>query len=64
MVDLAHPKFANGTVLEAEAFQAANDNCLLTDYENAPVPVGDYTMAARQILLVSEEGIIGDIKSA
>ena len=64
VVELAQTKLDNGTVLEAEAFESGNEIFILTDDEKVAVPVGEYTMEDGQILVVSEEGIIGEIKSA
>lgn len=64
VVELAQAKLDNGTVLEAEAFESGNEIFILTDDEKVAVPVGEYQMEDGQILVVSEEGIIGEIKSA
>ena len=64
VVELAQAKLENGTVLEAEAFESGNEIFILTDDEKVAVPVGEYTMEDGQILVVEEEGIIGEIKSA
>ena len=64
VVELAQAKLENGTVLEAEAFESGKEIFILTDDEKVAVPVGEYTMEDGQILVVSEEGIIGEIKSA
>ena len=64
VVELAQAKLDNGTVLEAEAFESGNEIFILTDDEKVAVPVGEYTMEDGQILVVSEDGIIGEIKSA
>jgi hypothetical protein len=63
-VQLAQAKLENGTVLEAEAFEAGNEIFIVTEDEKVAVPVGEYQMEDGQILVVSEEGIIGEIKSA
>ena len=63
-VKLAQAKLDNGTVLEAEAFEAGNEIFIVTEDERVAVPVGEYQMEDGQILVVSEEGIIGEIKSA
>ncbi len=63
VVELAQAKLENGTVLEAEAFEAGNEIFILTDDEKVAVPVGEYTMEDGKILVVSEEGLIGEIKS-
>lgn len=64
VVELAQAKLENGTVLEAEAFESGKEVFILTDDEKVAVPVGEYQMEDGQILVVSEEGIIGEIKSA
>ena len=63
-LELAQLKLENGTVLEAEAFEAGNEIFIVTEDERVAVPVGEYQMEDGQILVVSEEGIIGEIKSA
>jgi len=63
-VNLAQAKLENGTVLEAEAFEAGNEIFIVTEDEKVPVPVGEYTMEDGKILVVSEEGMIAEIKEA
>lgn len=63
-VELAQAKLDNGTVLEAEAFEAGNEIFIVSEDERVAVPVGEYQMEDGQILIVEEEGIIGEIKSA
>ena len=63
-VELAQAKLDNGTVLEAEAFEAGNEIFIVTEDERVAVPVGEYQMEDGQMLVISEEGIIGEIKSA
>jgi hypothetical protein len=63
-VELAQAKLENGTILEAEAFESGNEIFIVTEDEKVAVPVGEYQMEDGQILVVSEEGIIGDIKAA
>lgn len=63
-VELAQAKLENGTVLEAEAFESGKEIFILTDDEKVAVPVGEYQMEDGQILVVEEEGIIGEIKKA
>ncbi len=62
-VKLAQAKLDNGTVLEAEAFESGNEVFIVSDDERVAVPVGEYLMEDGQILVVSEEGLIGEIKS-
>ncbi len=63
-VELAQAKLENGTVLEAEAFESGKEIFILTDDEKVAVPVGEYQMEDGQILVVQEEGLIGEIKKA
>jgi len=63
-VNLAQAKLENGTVLEAEAFEAGNEIFIVTEDEKVPVPVGEYQMEDGMILVVSEEGMIAEIKEA
>ena len=63
-VNLAQAKLENGTVLEAEAFEAGNEIFIVTEDEKVPVPVGEYQMEDGKILVVSEEGMIAEIKEA
>jgi len=62
-VNFAQMKLENGTVLEAEAFEAGNEIFILTEDEKVAVPVGEYTMEDGQVLLVAEEGVISEIKA-
>ena len=62
-VKLAQAKLENGTVLEAEAFEAGNEIFIVSDDEKVAVPKGEYLMEDGRMLVVSEEGIIGEIKA-
>ena len=61
-VELATAKLENGTVLEAEAFEAGNEIFIVTEDERVALPVGDYTLEDGKMLVVAEEGIISEIK--
>jgi hypothetical protein len=61
-LELATAKLENGTVLEAEAFEAGNEIFIITEDEKVALPVGDYTMEDGKMLVVAEEGIIAEIK--
>jgi hypothetical protein len=54
----------NGTILEAEAFEAGNEVFIVTDEERIPMPVGDYTLADGRALIVEEEGMIASVGEA
>jgi len=61
-VELATAKLDNGTVLEAEAFEAGNEIFIVTEDDKVALPVGDYTMEDGKMLVVAEEGISAEIK--
>jgi hypothetical protein len=61
-VELATAKLDNGTVLEAEAFEAGNEIFIITEDDKVALPVGDYTLEDGKMLVVAEEGIIAEIK--
>ena len=63
-VKLEQQKLENGTVLEAEAFEAGKEIFIITDDEKVAVPVGEYEMEDGRILVVAEEGMIAEIKEA
>jgi hypothetical protein len=63
-VELAQAKLENGTVLEAEAFEAGNEIFIVSEDEKVAVPVGEYEMEDGKILVVTEEGLIAEIKDA
>ena len=63
-VELAQAKLENGTVLEAEAFEAGNEIFIVSEDERVAVPVGEYQMEDGKILVVTEEGLRGEIKDA
>ena len=63
-VKLEQMKLENGTVLEAEAFEAGNEVFIVTEDEKVAVPVGEYELEDGKILVVAEEGLIAEIKEA
>lgn len=62
-VELAQMTLDNGTVLEAEAFEANNEVFIVTEEEKIALPVGEYTLEDGRILVAEEEGIIKEIKA-
>jgi len=62
-VKLEQQTLENGTVLEAEAFEAGNEIFIVTEDEKVAVPVGEYEMEDGRILVVAEEGLIAEIKN-
>lgn len=63
-VSLATMKLDDGvTVIEAEAFEAGNAVMIVTeDEQKIALPVGKYKLEDGMILIVAEEGVIGEIK--
>ena len=63
-VKLEQMTLDNGAILEAEVFEAGAEIFVVADDERVAVPVGEYEVEGGMIIVVSEEGIIGEIKEA
>ena len=63
-VKLEQMKLDNGAILEAEVFEAGAEIFVVADEERVAVPVGEYEVEGGMVIVVSEEGIIGEIKEA
>lgn len=64
-VKLATMKLSDGvTVLEAEMFEAGAEVFVVAEDQKIALPVGEYELEDGKILVVSEEGIIAEIKDA
>jgi len=63
-VKLEQQALENGTVLEADAFEADNEVFIVTEDEKVALPVGEYQLEDGRILVVAEEGIISEVKEA
>ena len=63
-VKLEQMELDNGAVLEAEVFEAGQEIFVIADEEKVAVPVGEYKTQDGQMIVVSEEGVIGEIKKA
>ncbi len=63
-IDLAEMKLDDGvTVIEAEVFEAGQEVFVKAeDGQSIPLPVGEYGMEDGMVLVVSQEGIIGEIR--
>jgi hypothetical protein len=62
-VELEQMKLADGqTVLEADTFEKDSEIFVVTAEGNVPVPVGEYELEDGRILVIAEEGIVGEIK--
>jgi hypothetical protein len=62
-IKLEQLKLDNGTILEAESFEAGQEIFIVTEDEKVAVPVGEYQMEDGRILVVAEEGLIAEIKA-
>lgn len=60
-VSLEQLKLENGTLLEAEKFEAGNEVFILTEDTKVALPVGEYQLESGDSLLVEEEGLIADL---
>jgi len=62
-VKLATMKLSDGvTILEAEMFEAGAEVFVVAEDQKIALPVGEYELEDGKILVVSEEGIIAEIK--
>lgn len=52
------------TVLEADAFEAGNPVAIVAEDQMIPLPVGEYSLEDGRILVVTEEGMIAEVKEA
>ena len=52
------------TVLEANEFVSGQEVYIVSEEEKIPLPIGEYELEDGKILVVSEDGIIGEIKDA
>ena len=63
-VKLEQMKLDNGAIFEAEVFEAGAEVFVVADDERVAVPVGEYETEDSKIIVVSEEGVIAEIKDA
>ena len=61
-IKLESLKLENGTVVEAESFEAGNDIFIVTEDEKVALPVGEYMLEDSRLLVVEEEGKIADVR--
>ena len=61
-VKLEEMKLENGTVVEAESFEKGKEIFIKTDDEKVAMPVGEYLLEDGRLVVVEEEGIIGDVR--
>lgn len=63
-VKLAQMALENGTIIEAEVFEAGASVFIVNEEDRVALPVGEYKLEDGMILIVAEEGIIAEIKEA
>ena len=61
-VKLEQAKLDNGTVIEADSFESGVEVFIVTEDEKVALPIGEYTLEDGKLLVVTEEGIISEIK--
>ena len=62
-VKLEQLKLENGTILEADSFEAGKEVFIITEDEKVALPVGEYELEDGRSLLVEEVGLIAEIKA-
>ena len=63
-VKLEQMRLENGTVIEAEAFEAGEAVFIVTEDERVALPIGEYELEGGMILVVAEEGVIAEMREA
>ena len=63
-VKFEQAKLDNGTILESETFAQGDEVFVVNEDERIPVPKGEYNMEDGKVLVVAEDGIVGEIKEA
>ena len=61
-VKLEEPKLENGTIVSAESFEKDKEIFIVTDDEKVAMPVGEYLLEDGRLVVVSEEGMIADVR--
>ena len=61
-VKLEEMKLENGTIVSAESFEKGKEIFIVTDDEKVAMPVGEYILEDSRLVVVEEEGIIGDVR--
>ena len=61
-VKLEETKLENGTIVSAESFEKGKEIFIVTDDEKVAMPVGEYLLEDGRLVVVEEEGKIGDVR--
>ncbi len=63
VVRLAQMKLEDGlTIVESESFAAGDEIVIITEDGKVALPIGSYTLEDKRVLVVSEEGVIAEVK--
>ena len=57
-------KLDNGTTVEANAFVAGEEISIVTEDGKVPLPAGEYMLEDGRALIISEDGLIGEVREA
>ena len=63
-VELEKMELENGTVLESDSFESGAEVFIKVDEDLVALPVGEYETKDGKVVVVSEEGVIAEIKDA
>ena len=63
-IKLEQMTLKNGTVIEAEIFEAGQEAFIVTEDSRVAIPIGEYEFEDGKILVIVEEGIIAELKDA
>tara|TARA_R100000935_G_scaffold44760_2_gene67765 strand:- start:805 stop:1428 length:624 start_codon:yes stop_codon:yes gene_type:complete len=61
-VNLAQLILDNGTVIESDSFESDSAVFIVSDTDRISLPVGEYTIEDGRMLVVTEEGVISEIR--
>ena len=57
-------KLDNGTIIEVESLEAGAAVAIVNEDERIPLPKGEYSLEDGRILVVSEDGVLSEVKDA
>ena len=63
-VKLEQQALENGTVIEADSFEAGSEVFIVTEDEKVALPIGEYELEDGRMLVVAEKGLIAEMKEA
>ena len=63
-VELEKMELENGAVLESDSFESGAEVFIIVDEDKVALPVGEYETKDGKVIVVSEEGVIAEIKDS